>query len=53
MNRMIVSCLASFVLTSALFAETAEIRVDLKLDSSDFVVGERIRGVVDVVNPSP
>ncbi len=34
-------------------AETSEIRVDLKLDGSDFVVGERIRGVVDVVNPSP
>ena len=34
-------------------AETSEIRVDLKLDGSDFVSGERIRGVVDIVNPSP
>lgn len=38
---------------AGLCAETAEIRIDLKLDGSDFVVGERIRGVVDVVNPSP
>ena len=36
-----------------LFAETAEIKVDLKLDGSDFVSGERIRGVVDIANPSP
>ena len=34
-------------------AETAEILVDLKLDGSDFVSGERIRGVVDIANPSP
>lgn len=53
MNRTLVFCLASFVLAASAFAETAEIRVDLKLDGSDFVVGERIRGVVDVVNPSP
>ena len=36
-----------------LFAETAEIKVDLKLDGADFVSGERIRGVVDIANPSP
>ena len=35
------------------FAETSEIMVDLKLDSSDYVIGERIRGVVDIANPSP
>ena len=35
------------------FAETSEIMVDLKLDSADFVTGERIRGVVDIANPSP
>ena len=35
------------------FAATAEIRVDLKLDGSDFVVGERIRGIVDIANSSP
>ena len=34
-------------------AETSEIMVDLKLDSADFVTGERIRGVVDIANPSP
>lgn len=43
-------CLA---LAPALFAATAEIRVDLKLVASDFVVGERIRGVVDIANSSP
>lgn len=31
----------------------SEIKVDLRLDASDFVVGERIRGVVDIVNSSP
>ena len=34
-------------------AETSEIIVDLKLDNFDFVSGERIRGVVDIANPSP
>ena len=34
-------------------AETSEIMVNLKLDCSDFVSGERIRGVVDIANPSP
>ena len=34
-------------------AATSEITVDLKLDSSDFVSGERIRGVVDIANSSP
>ena len=34
-------------------AETSEIMVNLKLDSSDYVTGERIRGVVDIANPSP
>ena len=37
----------------AQFAATSEIHVDLKLDGSDFVSGERIRGVVDVANSSP
>ena len=36
-----------------LAAATSEIHVDLKLDGSDFVSGERIRGVVDVANSSP
>ena len=34
-------------------AETSEIKVDLRFDGSDFVAGERIRGVVDIANPSP
>lgn len=34
-------------------AAQSEIKVDLRLDASDFVVGERIRGVVDIVNSSP
>ena len=37
----------------SLSAATSEIRVDLKLDASDFIVGERIRGVLDVANSSP
>ena len=36
-----------------LFAATSEIKVNLKLDGADFVSGERIRGVVDIANPSP
>ena len=53
MKRLLafVFCLLSSVLTAQ--AETSEIRVDLKLDGSDFVSGERIRGVVNIVNPSP
>lgn len=34
-------------------APPPEIRVDLKLDASDYIAGERIRAVVDVVNSSP
>ena len=34
-------------------AAPAEIRIDLQLDASDYIVGERIRAVVDVVNSSP
>jgi hypothetical protein len=40
-------------LSAAVAAATSEIRVDLKLDGSDFVSGERVRGVVDVANSSP
>lgn len=36
-----------------LAAATSEITVDLKLDAFDFVVGERVRGVVDIANSSP
>lgn len=34
-------------------AAPSEITVDLKLDAYDFVVGERVRGVIDVANSSP
>ena len=48
---------ALFVLSSLFFssvtAETVEISVDLKFDNIDYVVGERIRAVVDVANSSP
>ena len=43
----------SFLMPVSANAETSEIQVDLKLDSADFVTGERIRGVVDIANPSP
>ena len=57
-ERLVRGCVAVFVLcllsfASAVHAETAEIRVDLKLDGGDFVMGERIRGVVDIANSSP
>lgn len=35
------------------FAETVEIKVDLRMDNIDYVAGERIRAVVDVANSSP
>ena len=52
MKKVLVFCLASLVLAPALFAETSEITVDLKLAGGDFVSGERIRGVVDIANSS-
>jgi len=51
MRRIIL--LVALVFGFAAFSETSEIRIDLKLTGSDFVSGERIRGVVDVVNSSP
>lgn len=43
----------TFVSSFASFAATSEITVDLKLDQPEFVLGERVRGVVDIVNVSP
>ncbi len=40
-------------LTSFASVKTSEITVDLKLDNSDFIVGERVRGVVNIANSSP
>lgn len=51
MKGAIVLCLMAAA--AAAFAETSEIRVDLKLDATNFVAGERIRAVVDVANSSP
>ncbi|MBO7684421.1 MAG: hypothetical protein J6T51_06825 [Kiritimatiellae bacterium] len=48
----LAACLSA-ALPPALAAATSEIRVNLALDGSDFVSGERIRGVVDVANSSP
>ena len=49
----LVGCLALVGLSLAAPAATSEIMVNLKLDCSDYVTGERIRGVVDIANPSP
>lgn len=43
----------AILLSSIVFADTSEIRVDLKLDSTNYLLGERIRGVVDIANFSP
>ena len=45
--------LASAAVASAASASMSEITVDLRLDASDYVVGERVRAVVDIVNSSP
>jgi len=45
--------LVAALLSSAVTAATSEIRVALKLDGDDFIVGERCRCVVDVANSSP
>ena len=50
-NGAIAFCMVAAA--AAALAETSEIRVDLKLDATDYVAGERIRGVVDVANSSP
>lgn len=34
-------------------ASPSEISVDLKLDASDFIIGERVRAVLDIANFSP
>lgn len=45
--------LAIFAFNFVSFAETSEITVDIKLDQTEFVQGERIRAVVDIMNVSP
>lgn len=41
------------VFNFSVFAATSEISVGLKLDQTEFVLGERMRCVVDIVNVSP
>lgn len=41
------------VLAMPLCAALTEISIDLKMDNNDYVTGERIRGVVKLVNKSP
>ena len=41
------------VFNFSVLAATSEISVDLKLDQTEFVLGERMRCVVDIVNVSP
>jgi len=50
---LILAVLFSSFICHSLVAATSEITVDLKLDHSEFVLGERVRGVVDVMNVSP
>lgn len=50
---MIAFCLLALAQLPTAWGETSEIKIDLKLDGADFVVGERVRGVIDIANPSP
>jgi len=50
--RNVFLFLLALVAASGAVAETSEIKVDFKLSNSDFVSGERIRGVVDIANSS-
>ena len=53
LSAWLLLSLPSFLFPVSAQAETSEIMVDLKLDNFDFVSGERIRGVVNIANPSP
>ena len=48
-----LALLPAALASAALLAAPSEITVDIKLDSVDYVSGERVRAVVDVVNLSP
>lgn len=49
-NMLLAMCAAVAAISHA---ATSEITVSLKLDAIDYVIGERVRGVVDVRNISP
>ena len=51
MKKLLAVLLALAVVRA--WGDTSEISVNLKLDNIDFLVGERIRGVIEVVNVSP
>jgi len=51
MIRVFIGMLAFVPL--ALSAALSEIKVDLQLSGADFVVGERVKGYVDIANSSP
>lgn len=53
MKKMLVTLMMTVLLATVLHANTSEISVDIKLTGDDFVVGERVRGVIDVANSSP
>jgi len=53
MKKEIVSFAAAVAAAVALGATPSEIAIDLKMDEINYVVGERIRCVVDVKNMSP
>ena len=55
MRKAILAVLlpATAAAMSAAAASMSEITVDLRMDASDYVVGERVRAVVDIVNSSP
>jgi len=52
MKRAMASIFAAAA-SAAMFAATSEISVDLKLDNLDFVAGETVGAVVNVMNVSP
>jgi len=51
--RLALTFAAVLAVVGSVRADPSEIRVDLKLISGDFVLGERIRGIVDVANSAP
>lgn len=52
LGKLFILLLSSCVSLCA-FCAASEITIDLRLDFSETVLGERIRGIVDVVNVSP
>ncbi|MBP5791876.1 MAG: hypothetical protein J6W80_06455 [Kiritimatiellae bacterium] len=53
MKKITMAAIGAFATVSALAAAVSEISVDMRLDESDYVAGERVRAVVTVKNMSP